>query len=518
MKRTKKWFDRILALCLVLVMTCIASACGANSDKSSIANSGSQEEKSTAQSEETQGNSEEEPVELVMSFWASVEPTDLNPVFEKLSEYTKEKIGVTVKPFTVNMSNYPQQINLMLSSGEQIDLMCCYYEWFQSLYSKGHLKELSTLVENDGQGIIDAIGWDFLKAGQIGEGLYGLTTNRDLAKEYGFLIDKEMAERNNIDLDSISTFSDMEKAFDVIKANEPGVVPVIGTETTFAAEYLIPGLDLLTDGLGALLDYGEDMTVVNYYASDEYMEMAKMTRNWFEKGYISEDVVTAGENYRSYFKAGTAFAALSTLKPGFAFKESVSIGREMAQVNIIPPTTNTTVVQSIQWTIPENCEYPEKAMQMLNLMYSDETVMNLLAWGIEGEHYQVLDSGLIDYPEGVTGETSGYNLNAGWMFGNQFITYVWNGDSPTIWEETDEFNKGAKKSKAFGFSYDSANVKTEVAACSNVVSEYSVSLTSGLVDPEKTIPEFVDKLEAAGIEKIIAEKQMQLDAWAAENK
>src|SRR5699024_119062 len=109
------------------------------------------------------------------------------------------------------------------------------------------------------------------------------------------------------------------------------------------------------------------------------------------------------------------------------------------------PTTNTTVVQSIQWTIPENCEYPEKAMQMLDLMYSDETVMNLLALGIEGEHYQVLDSGLIDYPEGVTGETSGYNLNYGWMFGNQFITYVWNGDSPTIWEETDTFNKDAKK-------------------------------------------------------------------------
>ena len=245
------------------------------------------------------------------------------------------------------------------------------------------------------------------------------------------------------------------------------------------------------------------------------LDSARM-RRWYENGYISEDVVTSGEDARAYFKAGTAFAALATLKPGYAFKESKTIGKEMEQVGIIAPTTNTTVVQSIQWTIPENCEYPEKAMQMLNLMYSDETVMNLLAWGIEGEHYEVLDSGLIDYPEGVTGETSGYNLNYGWMFGNQFITYVWNGDSPTIWEETDAFNKSAKKSAAFGFSYDSANVKTELAACSNVVSEYNVSLTSGLVDPETAIPEFVEKLEASGIDKIIAEKQSQLDAWAAE--
>lgn len=326
-----------------------------------------------------------------------------------------------------------------------------------------------------------------------------------------------MADRNNIDLEAIETFEDVEDAFAVIKENEPGVTPVVGTEVTYAAEYLIPGLDLLGDGLGALLDYGEDLTVVNYYDSDDYMEMAQRMRRWYENGYISEDVVTAGEDARAYFKAGTAFASLATLKPGYAFKESKTIGKEMVQVGIIPPTTNTTVVQSIQWTIPENCEYPEKAMQMLDLMYSDETVMNLLAWGIEGEHYQVLDSGLIDYPEGVTGETSGYNLNYGWMFGNQFITYVWNGDSPTIWEETDTFNKDAKKSAAFGFSYDSTEVKTELAACSNVVSEYNVSLTSGLVDPETVIPEFVEKLEAAGIDKIIAEKQSQLDAWAEDN-
>lgn len=519
MKHTRNWLYRVAALCLALSLLCAMGACGVDgSSGSGITGSeaSSQEEASTSQSAETP-NTDEEPVELVISFWSSIEPADLDEVFAELSEYTKEKIGVTLKPFTVNMANYPQQTNLMLSGGEQIDLMCMYYEWFQSMYSKGHLKQLDDLVESYGQGIVDAIGWDFLDAGRIGGDLYGLTTNRDLAKEYGFLFDKEMADRNNIDLEAIETFEDVEDAFAVIKENEPGVTPVVGTEVTYAAEYLIPGLDLLGDGLGALLDYGEDLTVVNYYDSDDYMEMAQRMRRWYENGYISEDVVTAGEDARAYFKAGTAFASLATLKPGYAFKESKTIGKEMVQVGIIPPTTNTTVVQSIQWTIPENCEYPEKAMQMLDLMYSDETVMNLLAWGIEGEHYQVLDSGLIDYPEGVTGETSGYNLNYGWMFGNQFITYVWNGDSPTIWEETDTFNKDAKKSAAFGFSYDSTEVKTELAACSNVVSEYNVSLTSGLVDPETVIPEFVEKLEAAGIDKIIAEKQSQLDAWAEDN-
>ena len=34
------------------------------------------------------------------------------------------------------------------------------------------------------------------------------------------------------------------------------------------------------------------------------------------------------------------------------------------------------------------------------------------------------ESGLIGYPEGVTVDNSGYNLNMGWAFGNQYITHI----------------------------------------------------------------------------------------------
>ena len=98
-----------------------------------------------------------------------------------------------------------------------------------------------------------------------------------------------MAERNGIDVSTIKTFDDLEAALAVIKENEPGVVPLIGTESTAAAEYLIPDVDLLGDSLGVL--FGDSTEVVNLYASDAYMEMAKRMRDWYLKGYISEDVV-----------------------------------------------------------------------------------------------------------------------------------------------------------------------------------------------------------------------------------
>ena len=70
------------------------------------------------------------------------------------------------------------------------------------------------------------------------------------------------------------------------------------------------------------------------------------------------------------------------------------------------------------------------------------------------------------------------------------------------------------KSKALGFSFDTTNVVNEITACQNVTSKYRASLECGEVDPAEVLPQFISDLKAAGIERIIQEKQTQLDAWA----
>lgn len=65
------------------------------------------------------------------------------------------------------------------------------------------------------------------------------------------------------------------------------------------------------------------------------------------------------------------------------------------------------------------------------------------------------------------------------------------------------------------FSFDSGAVKTEIAALNNVTNEYRFGLENGEMDPDVYLPKFRQALKEAGIEKVIAEKQAQLDAWAA---
>jgi putative aldouronate transport system substrate-binding protein len=57
-----------------------------------------------------------------------------------------------------------------------------------------------------------------------------------------------------------------------------------------------------------------------------------------------------------------------------------------------------------------------------------------------------------------------------------------------------------------------------MANVSNVVKELGYPLINGMADPAKTLPEFQKKLKDAGMDKIVAEAQKQIDAWKATKK
>ena len=188
-------------------------------------------------------------------------------------------------------------------------------------------------------------------------------------------------------------------------------------------------------------------------------------------------------------------------------------------VTVNPAFTNTQQVGAIIQSIPTTCENPEKVLEFLNLLYTDEAVYNALVWGVEGTHYVHVDGSdeWITYPEGVTADTSGYTLSATYAFGNRYLCYIWNTDPENLNEKFREFNDSAIKSNALGFIFDPSEVKTEVAAVQAVFDQYRLPLENGVIDPDENLPKFIQALKDAGIDTGIAEKQRQRDEWAAAN-
>ena len=474
----------------------------------------------TSGSGSSAGTKTGDPAELTIGFYInSSMPTDMDAVLDEINKILLEKANAKITDKVVlNYGNYLEQITLMLSGNEKLDTFLCRNSTnFIQYVTRGQLLEMDDLLKEYGQGIVDAVGQDFLDAGVVGGHQYGLTSIRDLAKEYGFTMLKSYADKYDIKMEDIKSMDDMGAAFAKIKAGEPDMIPVVAaTGANALMEYLI-GIDALTDYCGVLMNYGNDdpMKVVNYFATDEYAYWCNYMHDWYQKGYIAEDFLTNNDQPHDLMRAHRGFAMPTGLKPGFDTQESNVVGEPMVSVALSERYTTTTLVETAQWCIPHNATEPEAAMKFLNLLFTDEKLINLFDWGIEGKHYVKTADGHITYPEGVNSENTGYSLGLGWIFGNQYLSYVWEGDDIDVYDQLKEFNQTAMKSGAFGFVYDNSKVKTEVAAVNNVLNEYRAGLEFGVLDPETALPEFLSKLETAGIDKIIAEKQSQLDAWLA---
>ncbi|WP_372629642.1 ABC transporter substrate-binding protein [Cohnella sp.] len=501
MKKKTGWVGALLALMLLV------SACGGNGN-SGGANSGNGE---AAGSPTVQAG--EEPYELVVAFFVLGEvPGDLPMVQEEINKISKAKINTTVKLLPINIGAWKNQMNLMMTSGEKLDLIVV--NEYSNDVTKGRLQPINDLLEKHGQGILEALGPDYYNATKIKGQSYAVPSIRDLAADYGLVMRKDLIDKYRIDVSQVQTLEDLEMVFKAIKDNEPNLVPITN-KTNDSVLGTFSTRDSLGDNFGVLLNNGQDdLKVVNWFATEEYANQLRTVRKWYEAGYVLKDAVQNQESDVAMIKAGKAASFLGHQKPGYEAQQSRATGMEMVAIKLAPAVAKTSTVSTIMWGVPSGAEKPERSMQFLNLMYTDKDIINLLDWGIEGKHYVKTDNGLIDYPEGVNAQSTGYGLNMGWMFGNQFLSHVWKSDDPDVWKAMDEFNRNAVKSKALGFNWDPTPVKAEVTAVYNVVDQYRRGLESGILDPDKELPAFLGKLQSAGIDKIIAEKQRQLDEWA----
>lgn len=523
----KKKVQRLFTVLLVGLMVFNLMACG---------NSGGNESKSESKNEtttDTKGNTEtqgtaanEETVDLTMAFVVfGTVPNDLQMVNDEINEYLKEKVNATITMVPINAGNYSQQIDLMLTSGEKLDLLAdgtitAFFN-YTSHASKGQLYPMNDLLDTYGQGIKEVMG-DYINAAAVDGEVYGVASNRDLSACTSLIVRTSLLEKYNIDKDSIKTYEDIEAMLKTIKDNEATVTPLmIGSDasgTIFDSLGLSFGRDgdQLSDLIGVLMD-NQVLTVENYYDTEACEEACALVRDWYQKGYILQDATTNQSTPSELMKAGTLFGYVTNSKPGIEIQTEASVGEPVTEIRLGNVLSDTQKVTGFMWSIANQCENPEKAMEVLNLMYTDPVLVNLLDHGIEGVHYQFVDeeNQIIDYADGVTADNSGYDMNVDFQFGNQLMSYIWNGDSPQLWDEMKEFNDSATISKAMGFQFDTSKIKTEYAAVSAVIDQYKRSLGQGTVDYTTVLTEFREKLKTAGIDTIIAEKQAQLDAFIA---
>jgi putative aldouronate transport system substrate-binding protein len=457
-------------------------------------------------------SSKDEPYEITMAYLTlNSNIDDLPLVQEEINKISKKKINASVKLVPISGAAWQQQQNLMLTSNEKLDLIVSSsFYGYNTQAVKGLYLPLDDLLKSHGQDIIKSVPEHLLEGNKVNDEIYGIPSIRDWGSYYGFAMRKDLVDKYSIDLSQIKTITDLENVFKTVKEKEPTLTPVVNTSmgTSVATAIAAGKYDVLGDNLGVVSF--KEKKMVNMFEDPQYVEAVNLARKWFEAGYIIKDSATSKESAANLVKANKGFGYFAKMKPGFDVQEKGITGYDMVSLKLSDVYSYTDAATGFNMSIPRNSENPEKAMEFLNLLYSDKDIMNLLDLGIEGKHYVKNSDGTIKLPDGV--KESKYAFNQ-WEIGNNFLTYPWEGNAADYWDVMKKHNDSAVLSPAFGFTFNPGPVKTEIAASTNVINQYKLGLESGTLDPEKSLQEFNKKLKESGLDKIIEEKQKQFDQW-----
>lgn len=546
-----------LILCMALVMTACSSSGGSTTgardgaDKASGQASSEQAVKSSDQAVASSGNDGEPaasgPVETASEpapHNAGVSDDDMadinvmyintglvtkwDDVEAAVNAITEPKINVHVTLEPVSIGDYIQQLTLKISSNEKLDALLTIpggSARFTSMVSQNQLQPLDELLSEYGQGIMETVPDTYLKAGIVNGTTYGVPCYADKVDTYYYFMRKDIVDKYQIDADSIHSVADIEEVLKLIKEKEPDLVPVVPGMThdvlTKSNMFVYDTFDSaetydnLIDNMAIIMLNGDTTKVVNYYETEGFKKTVEVMKRWYDAGYVYKDTATNTEAGTDLILQNKGFSYFVGSDGQFA-SINASCGHEMVAVPIEIVPTTTSLFTNWTWAIPTCATEEEAAMKFINLLFTDADLVNVLNFGVEGVHYEEKPDGTIGFPDGVTSDSSGYYLNATWLFGNQFLSKVWEGNDPNSRQIALDKLENAVWSPAIGFTVDTSGLENEISALTNVVAEYRGGLCAGVLDPETVLPEFIDKLNASGMKELISEVQRQYDAWRAQ--
>lgn len=480
----------------------------------------------TVQAEEGQNG------EIVEVFWQYPAYGEVSEGFyaveDALNEMMEKDIGVHVTFVPTGLETSQQDAILDVSAGVQLDVCLSAFTSVGTLVEKGLILPLDDMLEANGWGeVLAEHSANPYEKSTFNGSVYGVPTGDTTYHYYSYVLKKKYAEKYDVmpDDNKIYTLDEMEDIMAVIKEGEGENVythiPWLNTYEPLnygLCEYDKLGGDLSYGAL--MLNRGFDQTeIVNFFATEEYAEYCNRMYDWAQKGYISPNAaidadavneIGSSDKYVGWFGYGDA--TLDMLNNAW--------NDDVVQYKTVDGYIGSTSA-AVNWSIPITSGNPEKALEALVYIYENPKAAWLIQFGIEGDSWRITEEKDGSYAGEYTNEDVfqlSY-LNPYGIWGN---VLEWPAIGTAIgrgamkMECDQKIREEGRLTPSAGYVFDAAAVSAEVAAVQTVIAQYAPSLNAGTLDPSKSLPEFLEALDVAGINKIIAENQSQFDAWLAD--
>lgn len=468
---------------------------------------------------------------------------NVEPVIAEIEKRSKPVLNTTLDIVFTPPADYKQKVPLWIAAGENIDLMFdAPWQNLNKLSQDGAYMDLGPYFNNDEYpGLKKAFPAEFLEKNKFFGKNYAIPITNTFMDMEGVVYRKDLLEKYG--MNPISSYDDLYAFLEKVKENEPDMVPYgpYGTSGFFKL-FLDPNPRQLEGYTFTFLNYidvvispdGKSVKGVAAYGDDE--EYDAFDPKWGKDYYMNYF-----ENCKKFgiFLPEDVLASASTTSSKLAAAYYTTLNSYQNEVNKLKTDypeadlafwpiyknnaemrPNSVATDFKAWNflvIPTTSTKADRTMKFLDWVYASQDNNDLFVHGIEGVHWEKVGNNQWKLPDGVYAKDNyawpAYQL--GWTPVYQRMPA---GLPDYIQKYMDfEFAQNTFKATVIaGFTFNEEPVKTEIARCGPIVSNYMPILQCGLSqDIAADIQKMNSELKAAGVDKIKAELERQLNEFLA---
>ena len=466
---------------------------------------------------------------------------------EQLQQYVP---NTTVEFIDVSFDEYSEKFSQILASGEGVDLA-----WTGWLINKpqniadGNLMPLDDLLAEYGQGIVDILGENVVEIHRNADDgkLYYLPSWQGLVGDRrGWLVVTEIAElagdtwiedteaalnkwRNNYSEDTEAFQAVLDQATKYLAAAKEAGKLGAGINTGRVFGWSMYNGTRSNPGVGGSeigIPFEDNtFTVIDGVASEHYKLYAKTMADWYKEGYIRSDIMSVDTSTLTMPKNGeiTDTTYVFSCDPYLTeADQEAAIADAGMDMTYLPIEENAYLILGgdTSYAIPYCADEPERAMMVLNAIYSQPDLYNTLIYGIEGEDYTKNADGTIttSYVGASPTADDSYGIQR-WIIGSCKNALINNGTDPNYYADLEALEETARVNPFLNFTFDRTNVEGICASILNVYYEYGPQIDNGVAGDnwEELYNNYMAARKDAGIEELVTEFQNQLNAYIEAN-
>lgn len=502
----------LVILCMLSVMLI---GCG-QSTKSGTP--GSTQTPDTASQAPTQGTTQPEPKMTVRYVTPGSEPSDAAERFDAINKKLQQdgvnlELSFTFLPWDV----WEQKVNLMLSTGEEFDVLTIMEDWIKSsVYAgRGAIVPIDEQLEKypDLKAAFPDYVWE---GGKIDNKIYTIPVfYREWANDYE-LLSVRTDLLNKYNLKPPTNQAELIAAAETIQKGETEQKLYVWLKYNtilhgIHREYATYPFNVVDD----LFYIDQEGNVKAWMETEEFKKDHEFMRTLYSKGLIHPDILTLPlDQAAKYSTEGTFSFSIGNALSGWPIIHSVTPEAEIDTFRIAPekPWMRPLLMNNDN-AIPKTSKNPEAAVKFFDWLYKSQDNYDLLAYGVKDSQWKDLGANQLEY---ANPDPTIVRFDI-WKIGYYKYNRYMPTDHPKF-AESEKINDSAVNAINIGFTFNTEPVAVEY---SNLLAEIKTSiypLKLGVVDYDKYYPAALDKMKAAGLDKVVAEYQKQLKAWLDSKK